>query len=304
MESRQGKNKRLLEALLREGPGYTGPSRHSGFRVGLGFLPPGCCSFRPGLEYTHFDSKGKSSAEAIANARGIYQGVPTLPPTVPPAADNFYVDGVATARDGHSKISLYVDYVDFNIFGSECYYDTCVFHWTFGARGAVIRSNWRTLYTIQIAGEEIKLDTFFGEQKTQIDWKYGAGGINFSGGFAYQPCLGLQFYQDFTGSLLLGRLRSSSKATLDLPIDGIVEICDISGSRNKIVPVLQSETGIEWVHQLDCGYLFQAKVAFEYMKWFQIGENRFYTIPVGARYKDVCSDLDLYGLTVGVAVGF
>lgn len=277
---------------------------HSGFRVGIGYVFDECCFLRPELEYTHFQTNGSSLAHAIPNSKGTYQGTPGLPPSIPPITENFYPNGVPTVKDGHSKTRLFVDYLDLNLVGGD--YCCCSFSWNwgFGARGVILKSNWHTDYLIQFSGLEVKLNTVFGPEKAKIDWRYDAGGIKLDGGFAYEVGCGFRFYQQVVGALMLGKLKTTSKATITHPNLGTVDICDVHKSRFKVVPVIQSETGFEYSYNWDCCFVMRAKVAFEYMKWFQVGENKFYTLPQAARFKDTCVDIDLYGLTAGLAIDF
>lgn len=275
-----------------------------GFRVGLKYFPCGCGCFQPGLTYTHYHTKGhKTACGGIPNAQGLFDAVPSLPPTVPPLTVLVYPDGIPRVARGHSTLSLDFDYLDLDLVGDTRCCGCFIWNWDFGLRGALIKSRWNTDYLIQVL-TTVPGQIALAPQKVKIDWRYEAAGIKIDAGGTFDIGCGIKFYQDITGALMLGRLRSLAEATISPPNASAVGICDIHNSRYKIVPVIQSETGIDWSCCLPCGYSLHVNVAFEYMKWFNIAENRYYTIPVGSRYKDSCVDLDIYGLTAGFTVVF
>lgn len=294
--------------------GFPGSDRHfdkvhepnydwkSGFRVGLRYTLDECeCNcFRPSVEYTHFRTKGKKSAFATRNRRDIFQGTPSLPPTIPPSSEDFYVNGVPTVSEGHSRINLNVDYVDLTLFGEEnCCCDCFHWNWNFGVRGAILKNTWRTDYLIQLR-DDLKIGTELAPQKVKINWRYEGLGLLLNGSGAYEITCGFRLYQDVTGALLLGKMKTYSKAKIKPSFTDTVDICNIRNAKYKIVPVVQSETGIDWIYCFESGYGVRVNVAFEYGKWFNVAENNYYTIPQAARFKDSCVDIDLYGLTTGI----
>lgn len=275
---------------------------NSGYRVGIEFGVLQIIFLKPGLEYTHFETHGNSKVHALSNVRGISQTLPSFLPTLSSSRDNS--NGIATIRDGESRISLIVDHLDLNLFGGGgcigCFY----WDWGFGLRGTILKSDWHTDYVVQFSGEENELDTVFEPENTRINWKYYAGGVKLNVEFVCEIGCDFKLYQEFTGALLLGQLKRHTNADITQSDIDAVDNFDFERSRFKAVPVLNSETGLAWSICCGTGLVLQAKAAFEYSKWFQVGEKTFNSIPFGARFKDTCTDLDLYGLTAGLTLEF
>lgn len=275
-----------------------------GFRISLKYFPCGCGCFQPGISYTHYHTTGHKTACGVANSEGIFGAVSSLPPSVPPLTILVFPNGIPTIARGHSTLSLDFDYLDLDFFGDTKCCGCFSWNWDLGLRGAYIKSKWKTDYLVQLINLVPREDLPLAPQKVKIDWRYEAAGIKMNAGGAVDLGCGIRFYQEVTGALMLGRLKSLAESNIIPPDFGLVGICDIHNSRYKIVPVIQSETGIDWFYCLSCGYNLRVNVAFEYMKWFNLAENRYYTIPQGARFKDSCVDLDLYGLTAGATIMF
>lgn len=267
----------------------------SGFRVGIGYVFCDDSLFHPEFIYTYYRTKGKRFVSTSLNPLGIYEGIPSLPPAIPPASLTgvFPLDTV-TAAYGASRVHFSLNDFDLNFisWNQEC--GCWQFGIDFGFKGSLLKNSWRTHYglltTLGIAIEGVN-----------IRWKYQGLGpkIKFSG--SYDIGWGFNLYQDFSGAILIGKLRTKTEAGL-LTSDGDeIGISNNSHGRYKGVPFFQSETGLAWIYDFDCGSRFEAKVAFEYLTWINVGQHKFYTVPQAAPFKNNIVDATVYGLTTGIA---
>lgn len=268
----------------------------SGFRVGASYANE-YSYFRPELDYTRYHTDGSKSASAQLNAQGSFEGVPTLPPTVAPSSENFYINGVATIQHAHSRAKLNLDYIDLKLAGADHSSRSFVWNWGFGFRGAILKSEWHTKYNVQF-------NDGFGPQKTKIDWKYSGLGVLLDLCGRFNVGYGFSFYEEVTGSFMLGNLHTVSRSFITPPGIAKTGICDIHQSKYRVVPVIESQTGVAWKYEFTNKVAIQINAAFDYMKWVEVGENKFYTIPEGGRYKSSEIDVDTYGLTTGLTVTF
>jgi hypothetical protein len=272
----------------------------SGFRVGIE-QDQSCDFFRPGVFYTYFHTKGAKTVIASADSLGVFQGLPSLPPAFPGTVGAF-PGFIPVAAFAESRVKLGLDYIDLNLVGSD-YGTECVgFNWDFGFRGAYVKSDWRTRYLITVTNAVE--DPVLAPEDARIRWKYSGAGIKLGLGGVFAFGSGFNLFQTVTGALLLGQQKDSVKAFIITPDDGLRGIADVQNRYARVVPIIQSQTGLAWTSGCECGWFVSASVAFEFQKWVNIGINRFYTTNLGARFKSSVTDVDFYGLTASVALEF